>query len=388
MKIIKILLSLLIVTILVYIPVSAEQSENVYEDNADIANEYINEYYGDTLDNLMQAVPDDIEDEFYGGEIKNLDFNDITQMNFGEVIGYIWNSLIAELAKPIKALFYILIIVMAFGVIDSLKDTFSKNSLNTTFSTITVLCISAVIISPVSECIESIISVIEQSSNFMTAFVPTLAGVIMASGHPITASGYSAAVFALAQVISTIAANILVPLLGIHLAFTLVGTLNPNLKVLSIAKTIKTAVTFTLGFVSTIFVGVLTLQGVVGSSADTVTLKASKFVAGSFIPVVGGAVADAMSSVNSCMHLLKATIGTVGIVVLIAMFLTPVLQVVVWMIALSLASIFADMLGAEMIRDVLKACSSTLSLLLSITVCFILLLITSTTIVMTIGGVA
>ncbi len=93
-----------------------------------------------------------------------------------------------------------------------------------------------------------------------------------------------------------------------------------------------------------------------------------------------------MSSVNSCMHLLKTTIGSVGIISLIAIFLTPVLQSAMWMISMNFASIFADMLGAEMIRDVLKACSATLSLLLAITICFIMLLIISTTIIMTIGG--
>ena len=63
----------------------------------------------------------------------------------------------------------------------------------------------------------------------------------------------------------------------------------------------------------TIFTGLLSIQSVVGSSADTLTSKTAKYVISNCVPVVGGAVSDAYSTVKGSLSLLKNGIGGVGI---------------------------------------------------------------------------
>lgn len=49
----------------------------------------------------------------------------------------------------------------------------------------------------------------------------------------------------------------------------------------------------------TVFTGLLSIQSIVGTSADTLGVKAAKFVVSNFVPIVGSAVADAYTTMRS-----------------------------------------------------------------------------------------
>ena len=47
----------------------------------------------------------------------------------------------------------------------------------------------------------------------------------------------------------------------------------------------------------TIFVGILTVQGVAGTVADAVGLRTAKYMTSAFVPVVGKVLSDAVETV-------------------------------------------------------------------------------------------
>ena len=191
--------------------------------------------------------------------------------------------------------------------------------------------------------------------------------------------------FGAVQVIAQIAADFLVPLIGIFLAFCLAGSVNSQLNISGIVSTVRNVVVWTLGLLLTIFVGMLTIRGLVAGSADTVTTKTAKFLLGSFVPVVGGALSEALNSVQGCMGVIRTTVGSFGIIVCFLTFLPILINMLLLMGTFHLSAGIADMMDVEKVSGVLKAGASALSLLFGILLMFAMLLIISVTVLLMLG---
>ena len=187
------------------------------------------------------------------------------------------------------------------------------------------------------------------------------------------------------QVVAQIVSSVLVPLMGIYLAFCIAGSLAPGIDVNAVAQVIRKTVSWALGLLLTIFVGLLSLQTMVASGSDTVVSKTAKFLIGSFVPVVGSALSDAFVATQGYMKLLKTTVGVFGVLVAAMTFLPILLQTVMWYLAVNLSSALGEMLGVKPVAQILKSASATLGVLIAVILCFALLIIISTSLVLIIS---
>ncbi len=75
-----------------------------------------------------------------------------------------------------------------------------------------------------------------------------------------------------------------------------------------------------LGLIATVFGAVIGLQSLLAGAADSVALKAGKFLIGSSVPVIGGAVSDAIGTVYAGLKVVKGTAGAAGICAIVVLF--------------------------------------------------------------------
>ena len=137
------------------------------------------------------------------------------------------------------------------------------------------------------------------------------------------------------------------------LALGLVGSVSPGMKLDAAGGAINKACSWLLGLAATLFVGLLSLQGLVGAAADSLAGRAIRFSLSSFVPVVGGALSEAFSSVQGCLQLLKSTLGGFGILATALIALPPLLECALWSLTLSLCSMGV----LKTLMGVLAACS-------------------------------
>ena len=90
-----------------------------------------------------------------------------------------------------------------------------------------------------------------------------------------------------------------------------------------IAGTLKWVVTSVLTVVLLVFVGYLTVSGVIAGSTDAVTVKAAKFTMSSLVPVVGGILSDAAETVLAGAGILKNAVGVFGMLAVLCMCVAP-----------------------------------------------------------------
>ncbi len=203
-----------------------------------------------------------------------------------------------------------------------------------------------------------------------------------ASGKPVSGAVYNACLLGTAEVIARLAATVLAPLLGIYLALCLIGAASREVDMQPVSKLVQNGAVTLLTLLLTVFVGLLSVQGTVAAAADTVTTKTLKFAVSSFVPVVGGALGEAMNTVQGGLGLIRSAVGGFGILAAAAAFLPELLSILMMQLALSAAGAAADVLGVKEAGGLMKSASSVLSLLAGMLMVFGMLFVVSLSLMM------
>ena len=124
------------------------------------------------------------------------------------------------------------------------------------------------------------------------------------------------------------------------------------------------------------------------SAADGAAVKTTKFLVGTFVPVLGGASSDAMSSAQGCIKLIKATVGSFVIFISAMIFLPLLMRVVVLKAVVSLSQAAGEVLGVRETGAILGGFNNALTVLLALLMSMCLLMVITTAVMLIAGGVA
>jgi stage III sporulation protein AE len=336
-------------------------------------------------DSLYNNAPDKTKKDLNKLGIKSPDVLSISNFTPQGMFKLIVEKLKSSVTAPLKAMTAVFGILLLCALLGTMKNSFGEKPLKQVFDIVCALCIAAALIVSVTQCISSAASTIEQSSNFMLTFLPVFVGLVAASGHPASAITYQGILIVSSQVISQISSTTFVPMVNIYLAFCVIGSVSPGVKISGIAGFARKIVDFGLALCLTIFTGILTIQGLISQAADTVTMKTAKFVVGSVIPIVGNSISEAMNTVVSCANLLKTLVGAYAIIVFLLAFLSPVLECLLWMLAVDISLVIADILGIESVIGLLKSVKEALRMLISLVLAVALAMIISVSVMLMLG---
>ncbi len=331
------------------------------------------------------SIPRESEEFFEENDIDITNINSIKDFSLSKVFKYIINKVKYTLTKPIKLLGLLIGIILLLSIINNVGTENMNNSLYKVFNIIGVLVCLCIIYKYISESIDITSKTLQDGSNFMLCYVPVFAGVVAAGGLVSSASIYNMGVLGVSEIAIQIANNFLLPLMALLFALSIIESINPSLSLSGFTSGVKKFIQWSLGLLMTIFVGVISIQGIVGTSTDTIGIRTAKFMASSFIPVIGGAISDAYSTLRGSIGLLRSGVGSIGIIVLLLTILPPILFVFSIKISLSIGSFVAELLGIKSVSSLLKNSSSVLSIAVSLLICFALMLIVATTIMMMLG---
>jgi len=334
---------------------------------------------------LLEEIPESARELLDETGLSDVTVDSLLELTPGEFVKAVWGIFTDQLKQPLRVFATVVGIIILCALLGGMKTVAWKETLSGVFDTVSVLCILMAVGVPIINCIRETSRVIEDASVFMLSFIPMFAAALTAAGQPATGATYNMLLFSSCQVVAQVVSQVLVPMMSIYLAFCIVGTLVPDMNISSATKSIQSIVSWSLGFLVTAFVGLLSVQTMVGQSADTVTTKTAKFLIGSFVPVVGSALSDAYLAAQGCLRLLKTTLGAYGVVVAVCTFLPVLLQTVIWYLVCSLSAIVADLVGVPKVSAVLRSCNSVLAILLAVILCYGLLIVVSTTVVMVTG---
>ena len=362
-----------------FLPFTA-YAEQYPEQAADISEEL-----GIDTDSLTDSLPPEAREFVYENGFSPDNTEAMTGISPIDVIKYVWNEFKGALVRPVRVLASLMAVILVAAVIESMEDSISSKSMSKIFGVICVLVSVGIVSSSVSECIATASEALNSGGTFMLGYVPVFAGITASSGSVTSAVAYNILVLIVAEASVTISGEIIIPALSVCMAMGIVEAINPEFHLSGITKAIKNVVTFAMGFAMTIFLGLLSLQSIVGASADTLGVKAAKFMVSNFVPVIGGAIADTYTTVKNSLGLLRGGVGFFGIAVIFIMIIPPLLEVAAMKLIFMAAGVIAELFGVSNVKILLKNTNWILSTVFSILIAFSVMLIISTAILMLVG---
>jgi stage III sporulation protein AE len=115
----------------------------------------------------------------------------------------------------------------------------------------------------------------------------------------------------------------------------------------------------------TIYLGLVSIQGLYVTNIDNFTVKTAKFAVGNFMPVVGGFVSDSIGILMSSSQLIKGVFGGIGLVILVAICLVPILKILSIILVYKGAAIIVEPIGEDSISSFLNEVANLMMIMLS-----------------------
>ncbi|MEG1964408.1 MAG: stage III sporulation protein AE [Clostridia bacterium] len=291
----------------------------------------------------------------------------ITKGEFNGGFNQAFNMCCKIVGKQIFAFIPILICIVAIAILFSLIDGISSNFMSkSTTEIIYFVCYSAIIVLVVGHIIKIIAltsNTINTMQGLMNVIFPILLTLVTALGGVVSVSAYKPMMAVASTVIVSIISKFVMPCFIACIIFCIVGNLSKNIKLEKLTKFLKSTAEVVLGSVFGLFVSFVTVQGLIGSVADNISVKSAKFAISSYVPILGGYLSDGFDLVMASMVLVKNSIGVVGLLIILFIVMLPLIQIVIFLLGLRLASGIVEPICDKRISELLYNISNNLILL-------------------------
>lgn len=348
---------LILVLLLILIPGHSIATEAIVKDQLDALN--ISSFISEGEKYTKEAFPD-------------LNVNDlITQSLTGKVdkgIFYktILNLLGEEIVTSITILGSILAIVIIHSILKSIGENLGNDSTAQIAYFIEYILIITIIIGNFANIITSVQNTISNLVGFMNTLVPMLIALIVATGQVASGTILQPILIFAVVFMGNIINLIILPIITVTMILNIASNLSDKIQIGNLANFFKSSVTWFLGFVITIFVGLLSLEGTLTSSVDGLTIKGIKSAASTFIPVVGKALGDSVDTVLGATSIIKNSIGFVGIIIVIAICILPIIKLTILSVMYSLVGAISEPLADKKIVNIINQMAGVFKILLGV----------------------
>ena len=210
---------------------------------------------------------------------------------------------------------------------------------------------------------------IENATTLLEVVIPVLTAAGLAAGRTLSSLLLPVSVSTGITVFASFNSRVFLPLMQIYFALALAASVSGAASLKSLCKVFHKTVVFAMGFATTLMAGLLSLQKIVGASADNIATDAAKFALGSVIPVVGSILTDALGTVLGCIKALRGSVGVVGIFVLLTLMLPVAVRVLLQTQLCRLAGALSELFGESSVTEFLESVAAVWSMLAALTVC-------------------
>lgn len=269
---------------------------------------------------------------------------------FNQCISYIFREVVANSALLGK----LVVLAVICAVLHNLTGAFEKSTTGQLTHMVAYLVLVTIAAGSFGFAIQMGREVVDKMVTFMQALLPLLLTLLVAVGGIASAAIFHPLIFITITAFGTVIKNIVLPLIFFAAVLEIVSGLSKHFQVSRLAGLFKGAAMGIMGLLSTIFLGVMAIQGVAGAVGDSVTFRTAKFATDTFIPVVGGVFSDALEAVIRSSLLMKNAVGIAGVLIIVMILVIPLVKIITIAFIYKLAGAVIQPVGEEKISDCLN----------------------------------
>lgn len=228
---------------------------------------------------------------------------------------------------------------------------------------------------------------LRRMDDFAQALLPVMAALTAATGRVSGAAVGQEVTVLFSQLLLDAMDGLLIPLIDGYVAVSCAWAAvdSPGLK--KLGELMKGAAALILTGLLLAFVGYLTASGAIAGSVDAAAVKTAKLAISRAIPVVGGILADASETVLAGAGVLRGTVGTAGMLVVLAICLTPFLHLGLHYLVYKAAAALCALIAQPRLSGLIDALGGAFGMVLGMTGAGALVLLVSVASALTaVGG--
>lgn len=205
----------------------------------------------------------------------------------------------------------------------------------------------------------------QEMSAFFSGLIPILSGILASGGSVNSAATQAFNMNLTLGVIEYAATELLLPLVFAMLALSVTAGLGAG-TVSTLARWIKNTFMWLLGIFTTVILGVVSMQSMISAAKDSAYLRGAKYAASEMIPVVGGVVSGALSSLAGGLAYVKSVIGVSAVFVIVSIAVAPLVSLLLYRLSLSLAGSLIELLSVDSRGGCFQAFRSAIDALIAV----------------------
>lgn len=269
--------------------------------------------------------------------------------------------LLEKVADILPAFVCIAAVALLSGLISAIKNTSSMRTSGDMIALITYVAALIPLLSVLTECFQETLNGVNSMQTQMQIIYPLLLTLMAASGGTVSASVCRPAVAFFSSTIVSLITSIIFPITVAILVFSMAGNLTNELKIGKFTAFFKSINKWLIGISVSVFGLFFTLQGITAATYDGVVKRAVKYAIGNGIPIVGGFLSGGFDLAVASSVLIKNSLGSMGIVLMISVVFDPLVLLICVNLLLRLTAAITQPFGESKIADFLEETAENLN---------------------------
>lgn len=279
-----------------------------------------------------------------------------------DLVGSLGQYLFGELIANSRLLGRLVAIAILAAVLNNVQSAFGGGTAGKVAMMVTYLATASLALGSFALAFGTARGVIDRLVNFMQALLPTLMALLAANGGMVTVPLLHPLMVGTISLASVMVRDIVLPMILVTALLELVGNFSSSYKLDGVVSLLRYGAVTAMGLSMVLILGVAAVLKASGPVADGVALRAGKFAASTFIPVIGKMFADAAELVVGSTHVLLSAVGLAGAVGVSLIVLFPLVKLVAVILTYRIAGAVIQPVSDAGVVDLLNGTANAVAM--------------------------
>ena len=299
------------------------------------------EGFGEELSDELATVMDGSESfEEYAERVKE-------SSRAEYLLELLMDAISGRLGATLTLFFTLCALLVLCALFGSASASFENDALNTALRYCTSGAIFCSVIYLLYENFLLIEEFFDSLGTLMRAMIPISATVWAMGGNVGSASASSASLYVMLSVSEAVFRQSVAPVCSVMCILGLCDAMSDETRMGKMLSAIKKIYNFVLSALMMLMLSSLSAQTAISASADSLAARSARMVSGSFIPILGGSIAETLRTVSGGVSYLKNIFGIGAIIMIGALTLPVIVSIFLYRAVFLICSGIAQMLGCH-----------------------------------------
>ena len=273
-----------------------------------------------------------------------------------------------EVALNISLVGKMVFLIILGAVLGRLNESFGQDGAGKLAHLVVMFMILLLVVGSVQTVTDLAGETVERLVGFMQLLMPVEFILMAALGNGAAMAVLQPAMYVGINLLGNLFRYVVLPLVYFEVLLRMTNSLSTEFRVEKLSDLFRTVILALIGISSTVFLALIGLGGMSGAAVDGLSVRAVKYAASTFVPVVGGMLSDAYETMAGGALLLKNAFGLVGMLINILLLLVPAVKIFVVYLLYKFTAAIVEPLGEKQATEMLSRVGDSFLLVFAVVV--------------------